>query len=72
MTIDQIMTGLASHPDASRKCGDGDPLRVAGLCEVKLLPSGKVVVLYHCGLREFANLDEVRGWLLGNLPPSWT
>lgn len=70
MTLDQIMAALIAHPDAGRTCGDGDPLRVSGLNEVKLLPSGKVIVLYHWGLREFANLDEVRGWLLGNLPPS--
>lgn len=72
MTLDQIMAALIAHPDATRTCGDGDPLRVSGLNEVKLLPSGKVIVLYHWGLREFANLDEVRGWLLGTLPPSWT
>jgi len=71
MTLDQIMAALIAHPDAERTCGDGDPLRVSGLSEVKLLPSGRVVVLYHWGLREFANLDELRGWLLGTLPPSW-
>lgn len=65
------MAALIAHPDAARTCGDGDPLRVSGLSEIKLLPSGRVVVLYHWGLREFANLDEVRGWLLGTLPPSW-
>ena len=71
MTISEIFAGLAAHPDASRPEAEAEPHRANGLMEVKLLPSGKVIALYHWGLREFANLDEVRLWLLGGLPPSW-
>jgi len=71
VSLGEIMHGLSAHPDAARPSGDGDAARPVGLLEVTVYPSGSVAALYHWGRRLFVSVDEVEGWLDGNLPPSW-
>ena len=66
-----IVDGLRAHPDAAVPSSDSDPTRARGFQEFTVFANGSCSVLYHWGRRTFADLGEVEGWLLGELPKSW-
>ena len=71
MTLPEITSALAAHPDAARPAGDADPSRENGFQEFTVFSSGACSALYHWGRRSFADLGEVEVWLAGEIPRSW-
>ena len=71
MTLPEITSALAAHPDAARPAGDVDPSRENGFQEFTVFSSGACSALYHWGRRSFADLAEVEVWLAGETPRSW-
>lgn len=71
MTLPDIITALASHPDATLSQSEPDAFRARGFMGLRVTPCGRIRVEYHWGLREFENQSELENWLAGIVPASW-
>jgi hypothetical protein len=69
MTLPDIITALAAHPDAKLPSKYGR--EATGLSCITVFPSGAIYVEYHWGMRPFKNQSELSEWLAGKIPASW-
>ena len=70
MTLAETIQRLRAHPDA-RRMPSGDRGRAEGFQALGVFADGLVRVTYHWGSRTFRGIEELHGWLNGQIPASW-
>lgn len=70
MSLAETILRLRAHPDAARM-PSGDAARAEGFQALGIFADGVVRVTYHWGSRTFRGIEELHGWLNGQVPPSW-
>ena len=71
MSLAETIKRLREHPAAKDHLGPDSVGRANGFQALGIFCDGAVRVTYHWGSWTFRSIEELHGWLNGQVPASW-